>query len=795
MQKSNLLKRGLFLIISSIIMVNTQAQIGLNFQGVARTTSNLVIASQPISIKLSILQGSATGTAEYTETRRVITNAQGLFTAVIGDTGAISTLGNFTNINWKNTPKFLKIEMDPAAGTNFVTMGTTQFQYVPYAQYAKGVDADKLVGIVPVTLGGTGVNSLAGIKTALAIDKINNTSDTDKPISNLTQTALDLKSNAADVTSSLSLKLNKADTSTLSNRIDLKSNASDVATSLDLKANTSDVNTSLGLKLNKADTSTLSNRIDLKSNTSDVTTSLALKAPLASPTFTGTAMAPTATAGTNTTQIATTAFVTGAITTANATNANSTGDVTSVGNATTIVTNAITTAKIAAANVTYAKIQNVSATDKVLGRTTAGAGVIEEIATTGSGNVVRATSPTLVSPVLGTPASGIATNLTELPLTTGVTGTLPVANGGTGSTTKNFVDLTTNQTITGAKTFSSDITVNGVKIGLGTGNNGQNVAIGADALASGTGTRNTAVGYGAMRQYSGTSFDNNTSIGYFNLPVLTSGNANTSVGAESMMALTTGVANTSVGNQSLINITGSYNVGIGQRAGQTISTGSQNTIIGTNADVAVNNLSNASAIGYGASAATSNTIQLGNTSVTNVKTSGTITADAVTYPKAHGTAGQVLSTTGSGTLAWTTPAAAGPIFKHAQVDQSNSGSTVNSEIEVGGLAFRYNTSTRNIEVKKTTTQEPVWQAYNTSRIEDGVSKTLQRPDIISVSTSAWTGLFNSWGNAPLTISGYYNSYEFELTPYLRGWSSDNHSFNIKVLCDGWGVITLRVIYY
>ena len=883
MQKSNLLKRSLLLILLSIIIVNTQAQTGLNFQGVARTTSNLVVASQPISIKLSILQGSATGTAEYTETRRVITNAQGLFTAVIGDTGAISTLGSFNNINWKLSPKFLKIEMDPAAGTNFVTMGTTQFQYVPYAQYAKGVDADKLVGIVPVTLGGTGVNSLAGIKTALAIDKINNTSDTDKPISNLTQTALDLKSNAADVTSSLSLKLNKADTSTLSNRIDLKSNTSDVATSLDLKANTSDVNTSLGLKLNKADTSTLSNRIDLKSNasdvttslalkantsdvntslglklnkadtstlsnridlksnTSDVTTSLALKAPLASPTFTGTvsgitssmvglanvdntsdvnkpvstaaqtaldlkaplasppftgtAMAPTATAGTNTTQIATTAFVTGAITTANATNANSTGDVTSVGNATTIVTNAITTAKIAAANVTYAKIQNVSATDKVLGRTTAGAGVIEEIATTGSGNVVRATSPTLVSPVLGTPASGIATNLTGLPLTTGVTGTLPVANGGTGSTTKNFVDLTTNQTITGAKTFSSDITVNGVKIGLGTGNNGQNVAIGADALASGTGTRNTAVGYGAMRQYSGTSFDNNTSIGYFNLPVLTSGNANTSVGAESMMALTTGVANTSVGNQSLINITGSYNVGIGQRAGQTITTGSQNTIIGTNADVAVNNLSNASAIGYGASAATSNTIQLGNTSVTNVKTSGTITADAVTYPKAHGTAGQVLSTTGSGTLAWTTPAAAGPIFKHAQVDQSNSGSTVNSEIEVGGLAFRYNTSTRNIEVKKTTTQEPVWQAYNTSRIEDGVSKTLQRPDIISVSTSAWTGLFNSWGNAPLTISGYYNSYEFELTPYLRGWSSDNHSFNIKVLCDGWGVITLRVIYY
>ena len=198
MRKNNINLRVLFIMLLSIVMINTQAQTGLNFQGVARTSNNVILASQAITIKLSILQGSATGTADYIETRKVTTNAQGLFTAVIGDTGAISTLGNFTTINWKLSPKFLKIEMDAAAGTNFITMGTTQFQYVAYAQYSKSVDAENIVGIVPVTLGGTGVNSLTGLKTALTLNNVNNTTDLAKPISTLTQTALDLKLNAAD---------------------------------------------------------------------------------------------------------------------------------------------------------------------------------------------------------------------------------------------------------------------------------------------------------------------------------------------------------------------------------------------------------------------------------------------------------------------------------------------------------------------------------------------------------------------------------------------------------------------
>lgn len=212
---------------------------------------------------------------------------------------------------------------------------------------------------------------------------------------------------------------------------------------------------------------------------------------------------------------------------------------------------------------------------------------------------------------------------------------------------------------TGVNFGAYDLTVNGLTIGIGaaTISTTNNTAFGYNVLASNTtGINNIANGNNALNK--NTIGSNNLSLGGNNLSNNTTGSNNTSLGFYALAGNTTGYYNTANGGNALaVNSTGYYNTGIGRKALYNNTIGNHNTAIGNMANVGSSNLENATAIGDSAIVTASNTIQLGNINVTNVKTSGTLTAGAVTYPTTHGISGQVLSTTGSGTLIWSTTAA------------------------------------------------------------------------------------------------------------------------------------------
>jgi hypothetical protein len=119
----------------------------MSYQAVIRNSSNALVTNTNVGMQISILQGSAGGTAVYVERQIPQTNSNGLVTIEIGNGTVIS--GTFSSINWANGPYFIKTETDLTGGSNYTITGTSQLLSVPYALYAK--TAENLSGSITET--------------------------------------------------------------------------------------------------------------------------------------------------------------------------------------------------------------------------------------------------------------------------------------------------------------------------------------------------------------------------------------------------------------------------------------------------------------------------------------------------------------------------------------------------------------------------------------------------------------------------------------------------------------------
>ncbi len=135
------------IILIILISANVFAQsvpAGINYQAIARNASGSVFVNSNVAVRISILQGSSTGTTQYSETHQALTNQFGLFNLKIGNGTPLS--GDFNSIPWSEANQWVKIEVDPSGGTNYQDVGTSELLSVPFALYAQSSGSGGGVG-------------------------------------------------------------------------------------------------------------------------------------------------------------------------------------------------------------------------------------------------------------------------------------------------------------------------------------------------------------------------------------------------------------------------------------------------------------------------------------------------------------------------------------------------------------------------------------------------------------------------------------------------------------------------
>jgi hypothetical protein len=139
------MKKKVFLsatFVAFVLIGLAQVPDAFNYQAVVRNNSGEVVDNQNVSFRLSILQGSESGTVLYAETHTISTNAFGLVNLKVG--GGTLVSGVFSPDGWGATSHFLKVEIDPDGGSSYSHLGTSELLSVPYAFHAQTVETDNV---------------------------------------------------------------------------------------------------------------------------------------------------------------------------------------------------------------------------------------------------------------------------------------------------------------------------------------------------------------------------------------------------------------------------------------------------------------------------------------------------------------------------------------------------------------------------------------------------------------------------------------------------------------------------
>lgn len=112
---------------------------GINYQGIARSTSGILLSSQNIGVKIGIYTPAVTGTLVWEELHAINTNQYGLFSFAMG-TGTSTGMGfyaSFNQLNWGSADHLVVVSLDVTGGTSYAPVDTIKFWSVPYAFYAQ----------------------------------------------------------------------------------------------------------------------------------------------------------------------------------------------------------------------------------------------------------------------------------------------------------------------------------------------------------------------------------------------------------------------------------------------------------------------------------------------------------------------------------------------------------------------------------------------------------------------------------------------------------------------------------